>query len=413
MKKILVSAYGCEPLRGSEAGVGWNWVLQMARFHEVWVITRSNNRKAIEAHLPGPVKGRIHFFYYDACPLIRKLKHREKGLYFYYFVWQIGIMKLAKQLAQEIPFDYAVHLTFGSMWMPTFLPLLHIPFIWGPIGGADGVPRGYLKSLPWKQRILQSLRWLLVRTAAVNPLVVLPGKAAAAILCRTQNNREAIPSPYRDKCHVVLETAMETDLFLEPKKESRERGGVVEILSAGRLVPFKNTAMGVEIVRRVIRDGYAVRYTIIGDGPERKHIEALIEKEGLQGQVRLLGWLPRQEVLEQLREADLFLFPSLREGGTWALMEAMASGLPVVCFDWTGMGEITDDGCAGRVIPDNPSRDTDLFVKALEDLIVHPEKRRAYGENARRRIKTEFTWEKKAERFNQILGEIKQEGENG
>ena len=52
VKRIIVSAYGCEPGKGSEQGVGWNWVLQLAKLTEVVVITRLNNRKAIEANLP-------------------------------------------------------------------------------------------------------------------------------------------------------------------------------------------------------------------------------------------------------------------------------------------------------------------------------------------------------------------------
>ena len=59
MRTILISAYGCEPLKGSEAGVGWNWILQMAKTNYLHVITRANNQDSIEAHLPQDVKDRI------------------------------------------------------------------------------------------------------------------------------------------------------------------------------------------------------------------------------------------------------------------------------------------------------------------------------------------------------------------
>ena len=75
---ILVSAYGCEPLKASEPGVGWNWVLQMARYNRVHVITRANNQGPIEKHLPKNMKGNIVFHYYDTPKLIKNLKNKAK-----------------------------------------------------------------------------------------------------------------------------------------------------------------------------------------------------------------------------------------------------------------------------------------------------------------------------------------------
>ena len=72
MKTILVSAYGCEPLKGSEPGVGWNWVLQMAKHNRLHVITRANNQEVIESHLPDDLKHQIIFHYYDTPKFIKK-----------------------------------------------------------------------------------------------------------------------------------------------------------------------------------------------------------------------------------------------------------------------------------------------------------------------------------------------------
>ena len=130
MKTILVSAYGCEPNKGSEAGVGWNWVLQMAKHNRLHVITRANNQELIEAHLPLESKEKIKFYYYDAPEFIKSLKNKSKGLYFYYFCWQLGIIPLVRQILKQNKIDYTMHLTFGSMWMPTFLPFFRTAFIW-------------------------------------------------------------------------------------------------------------------------------------------------------------------------------------------------------------------------------------------------------------------------------------------
>lgn len=405
MRKILVSAYGCEPFRGSEAGVGWNWILQMARHNEMYVIARKNDKNKIEDNIPEEYKNVLHFYYYDTHPVLMKLKKREKGLYLYYWLWQIGIISLVKKIIKKEHPDYTMHLTFGSLWMPTFLPFFKVPFIWGPLGGADGVPKAYLKELPFKQRVVQSMRYILIKTAPINPLVYFPSKAAVAIIGRTQNNVEAIPQRYRKKCHVILETAMENGNLLNERKSIQEKG-CVEIISTGRLVPFKNIRMAIEVLKRIRDDGYSFHYTIVGKGPEKKQIEEMVKNYHLAENIKLVGEVPRETVMEYLKMADMYLFPSLREGGSWALMEAMAAGLPVVCFDWTGTGVITDDLCANRIKPTSMKQDVDCFADAVEDLINNPEKRVAYGVHARERILNVYNWDTKGRFMDKLFDDL-------
>ena len=293
----------------------------------------------------------------------------------------------------------------GSLWMPTFLPFFKVPFIWGPLGGADGVPKAYLKELPFKQRVVQSMRYILIKTAPINPLVYFPSKAAVAIIGRTQNNVEAIPQRYRKKCHVILETAMENGNLLNERKSIQEKG-CVEIISTGRLVPFKNIRMAIEVLKRIRDDGYSFHYTIVGKGPEKKQIEEMVKNYHLAENIKLVGEVPRETVMEYLKMADMYLFPSLREGGSWALMEAMAAELPVVCFDWTGTGVITDDLCANRIKPTSMKQDVDCFADAVEDLINNPEKRVAYGVHARERILNVYNWDTKGRFMDKLFDDL-------
>ena len=77
--KILLSAYACEPGRGSEQGVGWNWARQMAKEHEVWVVTRANNRMPIETALAWDPLPNAHFVYYDLPRWARRWKRGPFG----------------------------------------------------------------------------------------------------------------------------------------------------------------------------------------------------------------------------------------------------------------------------------------------------------------------------------------------
>ncbi|MGA8406839.1 MAG: hypothetical protein WB680_06635, partial [Candidatus Acidiferrales bacterium] len=125
--KILISAYACEPGKGSEPGVGWNNVEQAARFHNVWVMTRSNNRALIEEALAAQPMPNVHWIYLDLPRWARFWKKGQRGIHLYYSLWQILAYRKARKLHRDVGFDLAHHVTFVNYWLPTFLPLLPIP----------------------------------------------------------------------------------------------------------------------------------------------------------------------------------------------------------------------------------------------------------------------------------------------
>ena len=405
MRTILISAYGCEPLKGSEAGVGWNWVIQMAQHNRLHVITRANNQASIEAHLPNKLKNNIIFHYYDAPSFIRQLKKRAKRLYFYYFVWQIGIIPIVRHIIKTERIDYTMHLTFGSMWMPTFLPFFSTSFIWGPIGGGDCEPRPFLKLLPFKQKVIQSFRYVMNALSFMHPGVMFAAYRAKVILARTPNTARAIPNCFRAKVQTILETAMEDSVFVH-KCVYQLNDDVVRMITTGRLLPNKNILTAVKSLGYIPKD-YRVRLTIIGSGYQRREIEETAKRIGRSQDVVIIDELPREEVLAVVERSDIFLFPSLREGGSWSLMEAMAIGLPVICLDWAGMAIITDDNCAIRLPVSNPEQMPKDMAGAIITLIKNPGLREAMGKAGRNRIKEVYNWKTKGlfveQLFNSLL----------
>lgn len=328
MRNLLISAYACEPLKGSEQGVGWNWVIQMAKYNNLHVITRANNKTLIQEYLPSALEERINFYYYDTNDFLKSLKNKDKGLYFYYFCWQLGIIPIVKRLSKQISFDYSMHLTMGSIWMPTFLPFFNIPFIWGPLGGGEGVPLSFIKNLPIRSKIFQSFRYILKLKKYFDPLFFFSSYRAVCIITRTKNTSEFFLSIFSNKIHVFLETAIEKDIFsLEKIHDNKKRK--IKLIMTGRLVPFKNTETVVKALP-LIQSKFKYELNIIGSGPEEKKIKNLISKLNLKKKVKLFNQMKRKKVLEELSKSDIYLFPSLREGGSWALMEAMAIGLPVI-----------------------------------------------------------------------------------
>ena len=150
--KVLMSAYACEPNKGSEPEVGWQWALQMARFHDVTVLTRTNNRANIEkelALLQGtmPLPG---FVYHDEGPLLLWLKKRFRTVRFYYVMWQISAWNVVHRLQAENSYDLLHHVTFAGFRYRTAVWNHGVPTVWGPVGGIESIP---WRLLPWKHRV--------------------------------------------------------------------------------------------------------------------------------------------------------------------------------------------------------------------------------------------------------------------
>ena len=401
---ILISAYGCEPLKGSEAGVGWNWVLQMAKTNYLHVITRANNQGPIEAYLPQELKENIKFHYYDTPYFIKRLKNKAKGLYFYYFCWQLGIIPLVRKILKYEKVDYTMHLTFGSMWMPTFLPLFKTPFIWGPVGGGDCEPKSFLKVLPFKQRIIQSARYVMNFLSFLHPSIMFPATRAIIILVRTQNSRKVIPRCFKNKTRIILETAMDDSIFAYKKREGQNKSEI-KLITTGRLLPNKNILTAVKALKFLPKEKN-ISLTIVGSGYQKKEIEETAKNIGWENNVNIIAELSRQEVLKLVEQSDIFLFPSLREGGSWSLMEAMAIGLPIICLDWAGMSVTTNDDCAIRLAVSNPEQMPKDMAAAIRKLIENPELCRQMGKAGRKRIKSYFNWEAKGCFMENLLKEL-------
>lgn len=395
MRKILVSAYGCEPDKGSEAGVGWNWCIQMAKCNELWIITRANNKDVITGKIPKELEKNINFIYYDLPKTIKKIKNKEKRLYLYYFLWQLGAYFTAKKIIKEKEFDYCMHLTFGSMWMPTLFPLLKLPFIWGPIGGGESVPDYYLNNFPLKYRIVQKLRKLLITTSFINPLITIPSRNAELIIARTEESADVIPFKYRNKTRIILETAIDFDMFKENVR-IRENEKICKIIYTGRLIHLKGLENALHALALIKAEGkICFEFTIIGKGPMKKSLIKLANDLGIEDNVKFVDQISQQEVIDHLYKSDIYLFPSLKEGGPWSLMEAMASGLPIVCMDLSGMHIITDETCAFRIKPSSPKTTQLDMAKALNTLMLDRKLQESMGDNARNRIQKEFNWDKK------------------
>jgi len=195
---------------------------------------------------------------------------------------------------------------------------------------------------------------------------------------------------------------MENEIFNHIKKNSPTEK--VELIFTGRLVPFKNVITLIKSLKYVEYDNYHL--TIIGSGSEKKKLETELFKMELLHKVTFVEEVSRNEVIERLSKSDIYVFPSLREGGSWALMEAMAIGLPVICSNWSGMEIITDDTSAIRLPLTNPDEMIKNMAKAISNLIENQTLRLNMGNAGRERIKKVFNWDVKGEFMEELLAKL-------
>lgn len=404
--RVLISAYACEPGRGSEPGIGWDHVCQTARHHDVWVITRSNNRTAMEKALARHPIASLRCVYFDLPYWARFWKTGQRGINLYYYLWQIGSYLIARELHQQVKFDLAHHVTFGNYWRPTLLPLLRIPFIWGPVGGGESTPPGFHRAFSMRGRVYEGLRDYARKLGEHDPFVRLAARRSVAALATTSQTEERLLALGCRKVAVCAQSGLAPEELVKLMAIPLRQGNPFRVLSLGRHLHWKGFELGLRAFARFHALFPESEYWLIGDGPERKRLESLGRELGFRGRVVFWGALPRNQALEKIVQCDVLLHPSLHDSSPMVAVEAMAAGRPVVCLDLGGPGlQVTTE--TGIKVPANsPEQVVEDLATALFELAQDSIRRTRLGGAGRRRVQETFSWKAKGELMNQIYSEV-------
>jgi glycosyltransferase involved in cell wall biosynthesis len=400
--KVLLSAYACEPGKGSEPGVGWNRVRQIARFAEVWVITRSNNREAIEKALAEEPLPNVHWVYFDLPRWARFWKKGQRGVHFYYYLWQVGIYFLARRLQRQVGFDLVHHVTFVNYWLPSFLALLPVPFIWGPVGGGESAPKIFFKTFSFRGKLYEIARDIARWIGEHDPFTRMTARKASIALATTNETAKRLTSLGARRVEVLSEVAFPSAEIEKLSSLPPHLSSPFRLISMGRLLHWKGFHLGLRAFAQLVQDVPDSEYWIVGDGPERKNLERLARKLGIIDKVRFWGALPRSEALKKLSECDVLVHPSLHDSGGWVCVEAMAAGRPVICLDLGGPAlQVTEE--TGFKIPAcAPEQVIEDMAEAMKRLAKDAKLRRKMGEEARRRVGKEFSWNTRGQQLQEI-----------
>jgi glycosyltransferase involved in cell wall biosynthesis len=222
---------------------------------------------------------------------------------------------------------------------------------------------------------------------------------AAAVVGQSRNTNENLNKYYTD--NITPELIPLGIPRPGPPKSTRTQLGIdssdVVLVTVGRLVARKGTEQLIRLLKAV--DDQRVRLVILGSGPEMDPLKSQSNELGVSNQVTFAGFVSEQEKIDWLAAADLYVSTSQHEGFGLVFLEAMAQGLPVICYDNGGQTDYLEDGVNGRVLPLN---DFDSFVVAVIELTANPEKRTAMSERNRTEVQTYFI-ENCADRYEKLF----------
>jgi glycosyltransferase involved in cell wall biosynthesis len=409
--KLLLSAFSCGPGWGSEPGIGWNTVEQASKNHEVWVLTEAGWQERMGDKFDPAKHPNIHFVWVR-IPKLDKLVdggtlNNGLGWLAYYYLWQIAALREARRLHAQHHFDLAHHVTFGKHSVPSHLYKLGIPFLFGPVGGAEQAPNAaFYGEFGWKTRLAESLRLLHVRLARLDPWLRACVRKAALSLGVTAESAGELRTLGAKKPVVLPAISLpdEEAQALAALPRASTSGEKLTLLFTGRLLAWKGVHLAIRALAESERTNLHLR--ILGDGPERGYLELLARELGVAERVEFSGSVPREEALRATQSAAGLLFPSLHDSGGYAVIEAMAAGLPVICLKLGGPGLFVTDACGWVIDPTTPTQTIQDLAHALRDFADSPEERQRRGTAARERCLGVFTASKRGQEMERCYADV-------
>lgn len=393
--KILLSAYSCEPNKGSESEVGWRWATELsAKGNDVYVITRSNNQNNINEELSKINIKNLKFLYFDFPPWIIKIikGHFNKFSYIYFYLWQIGIYLKFKNFIKNNNFDFIHHVTFVSYRFPSFLSLCDVPFIYGPLSGGEEVPIKLRKSFSLRDKIKERFRDLSNKFISISPFINMTFKRAIKIIVNTEHTKKNIPKSYHHKTFIELAIAIDEQKPNIPQNIDFDKEKL-NLCFVGNYEHIKGINIILKIIKKLKANNHKFLFNFIGSGSLENYIKESLSKNGFEDCVKIHKKISYDKIFEFMKKNQLLVFPALRDSGGMVLLEAMSVGLPSAILALGGPSQIVNKEC-GIVINSTKKNEDEIandFYFQLIEIINDRNKLKQMSINCLKRVKI-FSW---------------------
>ncbi|MER3523033.1 MAG: hypothetical protein C4326_02955 [Ignavibacteria bacterium] len=403
--RVILVGHAISPRRGSEPGNTWNWAWELSQHVSVEVFAFPEYRREVEEHLaenPNP-RLKIRWVTLRGFDPWRPEKG-ERGIRLHYLLWLREVYNAIRESMLESRTKDSVvvhHVSWNTVSAPPRVPQ-GLAAVWGLVGVGQVAP--------WAFRRLFGRAWLgeAVRTFRVKALPFLPGwrrrVASIPLILSTNRDTEALLRKAGARSVLpFLDCGIPKGFGLsEPPDPKREAGSPFRLLWAGRFEPRKALPLALRALTRV---QVPVELWVAGEGPRRDDWQAEAHRLGLGDRVRFLGRVPLGQMQELFRQADAFIFTSLRDSSGSVVLEAMAFGLPVIVPDHQGVGTFVPNEAGIKVPVITPEATLEGFARAIERMALDREARNRMALAAWRFAQQE-RWDRGAERMLGIYEEL-------
>jgi glycosyltransferase involved in cell wall biosynthesis len=412
--RVLILAEQCNPLWPSLPIVGYKYALALADHCDVRIVTQVRNKPAIVED--GRKLDQFDFLdtEYIARPMERISQFLRGGnqvawstgmmmAYLPYLAFERDVWKKYRAEIEGGAFDLVHRITPMSPTLPSYIAGRgKLPFVIGPLNGNLDWPRAFAPEQKREKETLRKLR----NFYKYLPYAKRTYAKAAAVLAAFQHTVKDVSWTPKSRIVSFPEIGFDPAVFPADRPRAPFSGpGEKVFLYAGRLVPYKVPEV---VVRAFIGDERLRqhRLRIIGDGPERGRIEAMVKEAGAEDRVSFEGNKPQAQVAEAMRVSDAFVFPSIRELGAGVVIEAMASGILSIVTDYGAPGDLVAEG-RGMAIPLAPLDDLVVTCrKAMLTALDQPEEAAKLAKAGQDHALANYTWTAKAERTVDIYRAI-------
>lgn len=409
MLNVLVNAYAVSPTWGSEPGVGWNWVVHLAQYCRVFVITEGEWREEIEAALEQlPQRANLRFYFNPVSPKVRRMcwNQGDWRFYWHYRKWQKRTLAIARQIIAEQRIDVIHQLNMIGFREPGYLwKISNIPFVWGPVGGMEMMPLAYLEGEPAMQRFKVYLKNSLNNFQRhFQPRLLKVLDRADAIVAATKGVYDFISGYHKKTVTLINETGCYVGSMHSVDTSNDKKA--FDILWVGKFDFRKQLGLALKIIA-TLPDKQNVKLHIVGNGTdaEKAKYKRLATELGINDTVVWHGSIPHDRVLQFMRQCNLFLFTSIMEGTPHVILEAVQSNLPIVCFDTCGQAGVVNSKVGVKIPMTTVSQGIRDFASTIERLMVQPECLETMRNNCYER-QAELSWDGKARQMMDVYNRI-------
>ncbi|MCQ1835331.1 glycosyltransferase family 4 protein [Neorhizobium galegae] len=406
--KVLIVAEHASLKFGGEASLPWHYFTRLrARGIETWLVVHERTREELTSLAPDAVD-HMHFIKDTWLNILmwklgRHVPDQIANITVGY-ISRIATQMAARRITRELVHKLGIQVVHQPIPVsprePSLIVNVGAPVVIGPMNGNMSYPPGVHpkgRTSGWGDVMFKLGR----RLSDGMHLLMRGKREAALLLAANERTRAVLPTNIGGSTAMLVENGIDVELWTQRSYADDLPGKPVRFVYLGRLVDWKAADLLLLAFGRV-KSRELVELDIVGDGPMRSTLEAVVQAMDLVGRVRFLGFLPQRECARVLQQSDVFVMPSIHECGGAVVLEAMAVGLPVIATKWGGPDDYLDDDCGVLVPPTSRDDIVAGFAEAMQRLSDDVNLRRRLGEAGRAKALRHFDWDDKITQIIQL-----------